>query len=89
VYGWDSLMLLQHLLDDGLSKTAIAQRLGVSRRVVHHWIATGQLTRDVDTAPPRQYPPRRTQLAPFTAIITARLATYPERRPRAPRSPGW
>jgi transposase len=78
VYGWDSLVLLQHLLDDGLSKTAIAQRLGVSRRVVHHWIATGQLTRDLDTAPPRQYPPRVTQLAPYEAIITARLATYPE-----------
>jgi transposase len=78
VYGWDSLVLLQHLLDEGLSKTAIAQRLGVSRRVVHHWIATGQLRRDVETAPPRQYPPRATQLDPFTTIITTRLATYPE-----------
>lgn len=78
MYGWDSLVLLQHLLDEGLSKTAIAQRLGVSRRVVHHWIATGQLRRDVDTAPPRHYPPRPTQLDPFAAIITARLTTYPE-----------
>jgi transposase len=71
-------VLLQHLLDDGLSKTAIAQRLGVSRRVVHHWIATGQLSRDLETAPPRQYPPRPTQLAPYHAIIDARLTTYPE-----------
>lgn len=78
MYGWDSLVLLQHLLDDGLSKTAIAQRLGVSRRVVHHWIATGQLTRDLDTLPPRQYPPRPTQLDSYTGIIRARLATYPE-----------
>ena len=78
MYGWDSLVLLQHLLDEGLSKTAIAQRLGVSRRVVHHWIATGQLTRDLAAAPPRQYPPRPTQLAPYHAIITARLATYGE-----------
>ena len=78
MYGWDSLVLLQHLLDEGVSKTAIAQRLGVSRRVVHHWIATGQLTRDFDTAPPRQYAPRRTQLDAYEAIITARLATYPE-----------
>ena len=78
MYGWDSLVLLQHLLDDGLSKTAIAQRLGVSRRVVHHWIATGQLSRDLDTAPPRHYPPRRTLLSPYEAIITTRLATYPE-----------
>ena len=78
MYGWDSLVLLQHLLDEGLSKTVIAQRLGVSRRVVHYWIATGQLSRDVDTAPPRHYRPRPTQLDPFTGIISARLATYPE-----------
>ena len=78
MYGWDSLVLLQHLLDDGLSKTAIAQRLGVSRRVIYHWLATGQLTRDVDTPVPRQYAPRPTQLAPYTGIITTRLATYPE-----------
>jgi transposase len=43
-------VLPQHLLDEGLGKTAIAQRLGVSRGVVYHWIKTGQLTRDV-TAP--------------------------------------
>jgi len=78
VYGWDSLVLLQHLLDDGLSKTAIAQRLGVSRRVIYHWLKTDQLTRDVDVPVPRQYAPRPTQLDPFTGIITARLATYPE-----------
>ena len=78
MYGWDSLVLLQHLLDDGLSKTAIAQRLGVSRRVIYHWLKTDQLTRDVDVPVPRQYAPRPTQLDPFTGIITARLATYPE-----------
>ncbi len=78
MYGWDSLVLLQHLLDDGLSKTAIAQRLGVSRRVIYHWLATGQLTPDVDAPVPRQYAPRPTQLDPYTGIIAARLATYPE-----------
>ncbi|MEO6055287.1 MAG: IS21 family transposase [Gemmatimonadales bacterium] len=78
MYGWDSLVLLQHLLDDGLSKTAIAQRLGVSRGVIYHWMKTGQLTRDVDTPVPRQYAPRPTQLDPFTGIITTRLSTYPE-----------
>ena len=43
MYGWDSLVLLQHWLDDGLSKTAIAQRLGVSRRVITHWLATARV----------------------------------------------
>ena len=78
MYGWDSLVLLQHLLDDGLSKTAIAQRLGVSRGVIYHWLRTGQLARDVDTPVPRQYAPRPTQLDPFTGIIAERLASYPE-----------
>jgi transposase len=71
-------VLLQHLLDDGLSKSAIAQRLGVSRRAVYHWIATGQLTRDVETPMPRRSVPRVTKLDAFTPIITERLATYPE-----------
>lgn len=78
MYGWDSLVLLQHLLDDGLSKTAIAQRLGVSRGVIYHWLRTGQLTRDVDAPVARHYAPRPTQLDPYTGIILARLATYPE-----------
>lgn len=43
MYGWDTLVLLRHLLDAGLSKTAIAARLGVSRRIIYHWLATGQL----------------------------------------------
>jgi transposase len=78
VYGWDTLVLLKHLLDEGLSKTAIAQRLGVSRRVIYHWIATAQLTRDLD-APPRRSPlPRATKLDQYTPIITERLTTYPE-----------
>ena len=78
MYGWDTLVLLQHLLDESLSKTAIAQRLGVSRRVIYHWIATGQLTRDVDAPPPRRAVPRATKLDPYKPIIGDRLTTYPE-----------
>jgi len=78
VYGWDTLVLLQHFLDEGLSKSAIAERLGVSRRVVYHWIATGQLARDLDAPTRRRAARRVTKLDAFTPIITARLATYPE-----------
>jgi transposase len=77
VYGRDTLVLLQHYLDLGLSKTAIAQQLGISRRVVHHWIATGQLDRDLDAATPRRAKPRAQQLDPFKPLIQERLATYP------------
>jgi transposase len=81
VFGWDTLVLLKHLLDEGLSETAIAARLGVSRRAVHHWIATGQLDRDVDaidTAVRRAMPPRPTKLDRYKAIIDERLTTYRE-----------
>jgi len=78
VYGWDTLVLLKHLLDEGLSKTAIAHRLGVSRRVIYYWLATGQVDRECE-APPRRTPITRvTKLAAYTAIIAERLATYPE-----------
>src|SRR5207253_2048837 len=47
VYGWDTLVLLKHYLESGLSKTAIARQLGVSRRAIYHWIRTGQLDREL------------------------------------------
>jgi len=78
VYGWDTLVLLKHLLESGLSKSAIAQRLGVSRRVIYHWLATGQLARDLDAPPARTSAPRPTKLDPFTPIIAERLAAFPE-----------
>jgi len=81
VYGWETLVLLKHLLEEGLTKTAIAARLGVSRRVIYHWLKTGQLERDVSGAlptPPRVMVPRATQLDHYKPIIQDRLAAYPE-----------
>lgn len=80
VYGWERLVLLKHLLEEGLKKTAIAERLGVSRRVVHHWIKTGQLELDLSKgAPlPRQRLQRPSKLEPYKEIIRTRLESYPE-----------
>ena len=79
MYGWERLVLLRHLLDEGLTKAAIAERLGVSRRVIYHWLETGQLDRDVTTPlPPRVRRTSPSKLAPYTAIIDTRLASYPE-----------
>jgi transposase len=64
------------MLEEGLSKTAIAAQLGVSRRVVYHWLQTGQLDRDVTG--PRVRVARPVKLAPYQPILDARLATYPE-----------
>ena len=79
MYGWDRLVLLKHLLEQGLNKTAIADRLGVSRRLIYHLIETGQLDRDMSVPlEPRQRRPHTTKLAPYHGIITTRLGTYPE-----------
>jgi transposase len=72
-------MLLRHYLDEGLSKSEIARKLGISRDTIHRLIRTGQLDRDLDEAPVR-YGPRpavATKLEPYQAIIVARLEAYP------------
>lgn len=78
MYGWEKLVLLRHLLETEGNKTAIAQRLGVSRRLVHHWIQTGQLDLDVSTLPVVRTRVRGpVKLARYEGIIRERLATYP------------
>jgi transposase len=77
MYDWEPRVLLRHYLEQGLSKTAIAERVGISRRTVHYWIESGQLDRDLD-ATSVHYPPRPTQLDPFHALLRQRLKTYPE-----------
>jgi transposase len=79
VYTRDTLVLLQHYLDSGLSKTAIADQLGISRRLVYQLIATGQLDRELgDGATPRiRASASVTKLAAVTPLIVARLVTYP------------
>ena len=79
VYGWERLVLLKHLLDEGLKKTDIAARLGVSRGLIYHWLRTGQLERELDAVPvPRTRVTAPAKLAPYEAIIDARLETFPE-----------
>jgi len=72
-------VLLKHYLASGLSKTAIADQLGISRRLVYHLIATGQLDRELgaDAAPRTRGIAGVAKLATVTPLITARLATYP------------
>jgi transposase len=77
MYSRDTLVLLQHYLDLGLNKTAIARQLGVSLQAIHYWIDTGQLDREVDPVTPRRPARRAQQLDPFMALIDERLTTYP------------
>jgi transposase len=80
VIKWEIRVLLSHYLEQGVSKGAIARQLGINRRTINRWIATGQLDREVDTGQVR-HPVRRagpTKLDPFKPIIEARLAVYPD-----------
>ena len=77
--GLESHVLLRNYLKDGLSKRAIAGRLGINRRTLSRWIAAGELDRDLDQPPrygPR--PPRDSKLDPYTDLIRERLKDYPE-----------
>jgi transposase len=80
MYGWEPRVLLRQYLDQGLSKTAIADRLGLTRRTIQRWIAAGELDRDLDAEPVRYRPrpPVVVKLDPFKSLITTRLSEFPE-----------
>ena len=56
MYGSERHVLLRHYLEAGLSKTAIAERLGLDRSTIHRWIRAGDLERDVDADAVRYRP---------------------------------
>ena len=79
MHGWGTRMLLKHYLDQGVSKAELSRRFGVSRRTIHHWIATGQLDRDLAAGAAGAAPRRRRaqKLDPYKGIIDARLEEFP------------
>ena len=79
MHGWETMLLLRHYLERGVSKTELSRRFGVSRRTIHEWIETGQLDRDLEGGGTR-YRPRPAvehKLEPYKGIIGARLEEYP------------
>jgi len=77
MHGWEQRVLVKHYLEQGLSKSAIAERVGVSRRTLYYWLESGQLDRPIDRSRVG-YPPRPTKLDRYKGIIEERLETYPE-----------
>ena len=78
--GRETRVLLRHYLKQGMSKAAVARKLGISERKVYRWIAGGQLDRELGDGTVRYGPrrPRTSVLDPYKGIIDARLAEYPE-----------
>ena len=63
----------------GVGKTELSRRFGVSPRLIHYWIATGQLDRDLaagGTSAARRRP-RKQKLDPYKTIIDERLRWFP------------
>ena len=77
--GRETRMLLRHYLAQGLSKSALARQLGISRDSIHRWIREGLLDRDLDAEPLRpKGSPRPSKLDPYKPLILARLEAFPE-----------
>ena len=79
MYGREKRVLLREYLEQGWSKRALAEKLGVSRRTIHHWIKTGQLERDADEEAIRYKtrPAVERKIDLYGPIIDARLQAYP------------
>ena len=52
----DTQVLVQHYLDQGLSKTAVARLCGISRQTVYRWIKDGTLDPEGREEPVRRAP---------------------------------
>ena len=78
MYGWEAHVLLRHYLEQGLTVTAIAERVGCDRRTIQRWLAAGEVDRDPATVRYGPRPPLPTKLDPYKPLIHERLTTYPE-----------
>ncbi len=80
MHGREQRVLLRHYLEQGLSKAAVAERLGISRRTVYYWVETGQLDRELDDEPVRYRarPPVARKVDAYRGIVQTRLAEYPK-----------
>ena len=69
----EEFIIMQHYLEEGLSKTAIARKLSINRRTVHRYLKSGK-----NRPCYRPRPPKPSLLDPFKHYIQGRLEAYPE-----------
>ena len=69
----EGLILLRHYVQEGLSKSAVARKLGISRRTVQRYLTAGG---EEPSYGPRSKRPSK--LDPFETYLRGRLEDYPE-----------
>jgi transposase len=79
MYGREKRVLLRHYLEQGLKKSELAEKLGIHRRTIYHWIETGQLDRELDDelVHYKARPPVAKKVDPYRGIIQTRLEEFP------------
>ena len=70
------VVVILDLYRQGLSVTAIAERVGVDRKTVRKYIERG-----LETPVYQPRPPRPTKVAPFERYLQDRVTAYPELTP--------
>lgn len=80
MHGIEKRLLMRRYLEQGVSKTATARAVGISRRTVYNWIQSGELERDPDDMVVQYGPraPRPTILDAYKEMIDARLSDFPQ-----------
>lgn len=69
----EAVIVLRHYLQEGLTKTAIARKLGITRRTVQRYVKNGK---DEPRYGPRS--PRGSKLDAYKPYLRERLTIYPE-----------
>ena len=80
MHGIEKRLEMRRFIEAGVSKSATARALGISRRTLYNWIQSGELQRDPDDMTVRYgpRPPRPSKLDPWKATIDARLRELPQ-----------
>lgn len=80
MHGIEKRLLVKRYLEEGVSKSATARAVGISRRTVYNWIEAGELELDPDDMTVQYGPraPRPTLLDPYKEMIEGRLSDFPQ-----------
>ena len=80
MHGIEKRIEMRRFIEAGVSKSATARALGISRRTLYNWIESGELERDPDDKTLQYGPraPRPSKLDGWKDVIDTRLGEFPQ-----------